>query len=423
MAALPAGDGVADEHALARVLAHPRHLVAEPRRVGRDQRVPALPRLDVGPAGRGGLDPDERLAGPRHRVGDVDHAQVLVAEQQRGSHGKTTALYTSPDRCASSASPVWSSMNGAAEHQRERRRSGLQERERGAHVRRAGRPARGHPQLAREHGPAVDAEQRVRLRRRVQAQRPARRERLRGLGDRPRALGADHRHVDRLVAVCGGAEVLGGAEPHAVGLAHPHRVDPAGVRGHDREQPGAAGADHEQAVARPQTGAVLRPQRAAERLGERRRRASRSVDRQQLADQLGRDADVLRESARVERGGAERSHSVSWPCRQRRHSPHGAWWWIATRSPTATESPRRRPPRPRRPARGRARPGACGRTYQPTSEPQVAHASTRQTTSPGPQTGSGRSSIRVSPRATVSATLTPPSPPCRPSPAGRRRAR
>ena len=29
----------------------------------------------------------------------------------------------------------------------------------------------------------------------------------------------------------------------------------------------------------------------------------------------------------------KRSHSVSWPRRQRRHSPQGEWWWIATRSP------------------------------------------------------------------------------------------
>ena len=119
----------------------------------------------------------------------------------------------------------------------------------------------------------------------------------------------------------------------------------------------------------------------------------------------------------------KRSHSVSWPCRQRRHSPHGAWWWIATRSPTAT-------PRTSDPTSTTSPAGSCPSTagslrptYQPTSEPHVAHASTRQTTSAGPQTGSGRCSIRVSSGAKVRATLTPPSRRSRPSPARRRRAR
>ena len=117
------------------------------------------------------------------------------------------------------------------------------------------------------------------------------------------------------------------------------------------------------------------------------------------------------------------SHSVSWPCRQRRHSPHGAWWWIATRSPTAT--PTTSAPTSTTSPTGSwpSTAGSLRSTYQPTSEPHVAHASTRQTTSPGPQTGSGRSSIRVSSTATVSATFTPPSPGCRRSPAARSRAR
>ena len=76
----------------------------------------------------------------------------------------------------------------------------------------------------------------------------------------------------------------------------------------------------------------------------------------------GLDAHVLREAARVEarRRGTARTASRG-RARQRRHSPHGAWWWIATRSPGRRRRRRRRPRRPRRPARARARPGACAR--------------------------------------------------------------
>ena len=59
-----ARDGVADEHALAGVGAHARRLVAEARRVGRQDRVPAAPHLHVGAARGRRLDADEHLARP-----------------------------------------------------------------------------------------------------------------------------------------------------------------------------------------------------------------------------------------------------------------------------------------------------------------------------------------------------------------------
>ena len=317
-----------------------------------------------------------------------------------------------------------SSANGAVSSSAARVAPRLQERQRRAHVGGPGRPARRHAQLALEHRPAVDAERRAGLRRRVEAQRAAGRERLRGGGDRLRALGADHRDVDRLVAVRGRAPRLGRREPLAIGLAHPHGLDAARVRGRDVQHPAAAGADDEQAVAGPDARAVLRPQRAAERLGERRRDGVEAVERQQLADQLGLDPHVLGEPARVQRRRAE-------PLAQRLVAVQAAPALAARRVVVDRDavaggeaaSPRRRPRTTSPTGSCPSTAGSLRRTYQPTSEPQVAHASTRQTTSPGPHSGSGRSSIRVSPGATVSATLTPPSPPCRPSPAARRRAR
>ena len=98
-AAGPARHRVADQHALAGVLAHAAHLVPEGRRARRQQRMAAAPHLHVGPAGGGRLDPDHDLARPRDRVGDLEHAQVLVAEQQGGPHespGRFAALTASP---------------------------------------------------------------------------------------------------------------------------------------------------------------------------------------------------------------------------------------------------------------------------------------------------------------------------------------
>ena len=384
------------------------------------------PRLDVGPAGRGGLDPDEHLAGPRHRVGDLDHAQVLVPEQQRRPHGTTTALAPRPSRCAA-----------RARRRSRRARTGREERGRTA-PRRAcssasaarmsagpGRPARGHAQLAREHGPAVDAERRARLRRRVQAQRPARRERLRGVGDRRRVLGADDRHVDLLVAVRGRAASLGRA-PAARGRARA----PTRRRRRARARPPTCSSPLQPAPTTSRLSPGRSPARSCARSAQPSgsvsvaATGSSAVERQQLVDQLRLRSGRTRRSrrgrarsrgtartasrGRAGSGGTRRTARGGGSRRGRRpRTPR-------TSAPTSTTSPTGSWP---------STAGSLRSTYQPTSEPQVAHASTRQTTSPGPQTGSGRSSIRVSPRATVSATLTPPSPPCRPSPAGRRRAR
>ena len=65
------------------------------------------------------------------------------------------------------------------------------------------------------------------------------------------------------------------------------------------------GADHQQAVAAAQPGAVLRAQHAGERLDQRRQRRVQAVDRQQLVDQLGGHAHLLGEPAGVEADRAE----------------------------------------------------------------------------------------------------------------------
>ena len=117
-------------------------------------------------------------------------------------------------------------------------------------------------------------------------------------------------------------------------LAHPHGLDAGGVRGGDVEQ--AAPPAPTTSTASPAATPARRWARSAqaERLGEGGEHRVHAVERQQLADQLGWMRTYSAKppgSSRVER---KRSHSVSWPRRQRRHSPHGAWWWIATRSPT-----------------------------------------------------------------------------------------
>ena len=173
-------------------------------------------------------------------------------------------------------------------------------------------------------------------------------------------------------------------------LAHPHGLDAARVRGGDVQQAAAARADDEQAVAGPEPGAVLRPQRAGERLGERGRARGRAR-RAGAARRPARPARARARRSRPGRGAVARncSHSVSCPRRQRRHSPHGAWWWIATRSPTATPST----PAPTSTTSPTGSwPSTAGslRSHVPADvRAAVAHASTRQTTSPGPAVGVG----------------------------------
>jgi len=108
-------------------------------------------------------------------------------------------------------------------------------------------------------------------------------------------------------------------------------------------------------------------------------------------------------SSRVAR---KRSQRVSWPRRQRRHSPQGVWWWIATLVPGSgfvTPGPTART------VPTTSCPSTAGRRdamYQSvTSEPHTPQARTSQTTSPGPGSGSDASSIRTSPAANDRATL------------------
>ena len=121
----------------------------------------------------------------------------------------------------------------------------------------------------------------------------------------------------------------------------------------------------------------------------------------------------------------KRSHSVSWPRRQRRHSPHGAWWCTTTRSPTATPSTSW-PTAMTSPASSWPRTVGTLRATQAsrTSEPQTPQASTRQTTSPPPGSGSAACSTRTSRGVSERATLMPAGRRwTRRRAAGRRRAR
>ena len=87
--ACAAGHRVGHEHALARVGAHARRLVAEPARIRRQHPMSVAPHLGVGPARRRRLDLDDHLT---LGVGDVLDPEVLRAEQDRGPHGSTTTL-------------------------------------------------------------------------------------------------------------------------------------------------------------------------------------------------------------------------------------------------------------------------------------------------------------------------------------------
>ena len=169
------------------------------------------------------------------------------------------------------------------------------------------------------------AERAVGRRRGVDAERAARRERRGGAGDRLR----------------GGVQTIAtstGSLPRAVAPQRSARSSRSGrgSRTDTASTPLAcAAATCSSPLAPAPTTSTASPAReaqrrwragAGERLGERREHRVEAVERQQLADELGLDADVLAKlpgSRRVER---KRSHSVSWPRRQRRHSLHGAWW-------------------------------------------------------------------------------------------------
>ena len=184
------------------------------------------------------------------------------------------------------------------------------------------------------------------------------------------------------------------------------------MRRRDREQPVRAGADDEQRVAGPQPGAVERAQHAAQRLDERAGDRVELAERQQLADERRAEAHALGEAAGVQRGRAKllAERLVAAPA-----APALAARRVVVDDDAVADRDRvdaRRPPTaPRRRPRGRARPAACATTYVSlTSEPQTPQASTRQTTSPGPATGSGSSSMTTSRGVSDRATLIASSP-------------
>ena len=82
-AAGAAGHRVADEDALARVGAHAGGLVAEARRILAQDPVAVAQHLAIGPAGGGGPDLHEHLAG---RLGHLLDAQVVGAVEDRRAH-------------------------------------------------------------------------------------------------------------------------------------------------------------------------------------------------------------------------------------------------------------------------------------------------------------------------------------------------
>src|SRR5262249_52861514 len=111
---------------------------------------------------------------------------------------------------------------------------------------------------------------------------------------------ADEDDVDELVAVALGAQRQRALQPLGPRFARPHRLDSAGVRGGDREQPARAAADDEQAVARLQPAAIEGAQDAGERLDGPRAPGVDAVEDDQLVDEVGGDAHALGEAAGVE---------------------------------------------------------------------------------------------------------------------------
>ena len=154
------------------------------------------------------------------------------------------------------------------------------------------------------------------------------------------------------------------------------------------QEPARARADDEQRVARREPEPVLAAQRARERLRAGGGDGVEPVEREQLADQRGLHPDELREPAGVQPRRAELraqrlvagAAGAAVAARRMvvdRDAVAGAT--LVTPAPTSTTSPTGSWP---------STAGSLRRTYQPwTSEPHVAEASTRQTTSPGPQAG------------------------------------
>ena len=260
------------------------------------------------------------------------------------------------------------------------------------------------PQLAREHASSPSIAERLAGRAAARRGRACRRARA----PRRRAAIASGLSVQTIATSTG--SLPWAVAPQRLGAREP--LARRGSRTHTASTPRACAAAMCSSPLQPApTTSRLSPGRTPARSCARSAQPSGSVsvadhrveavERQQLVDELG-----LR-SARTRRSRPGRAPVRAEALAQRlvavpAAAALAARRVVVDRHAVADRHAARRPRRPRpprRPARGRAPPGSLRATYQPTSEPQVAQASTRQTTSPGPQTGSGRSSIRVSSEA------------------------
>ena len=228
-----------------------------------------------------------------------------------------------------------------------------------------------------------------------------------GLGDR--GLGAVQTRRRRRLAPWGSAPAASAWSSRSGRGSRAQRRGRGRAR-RRRQQPARARRRRRAGVSGPPPGPARRPQHAGQRLGERRALTGSSASmRQQLVDQRPgtrtRSAKPPGSSAEARKvaGRASRARGGT-----RRHSPHGAWWWITTRSPTRDAAhARARRPRPRRRARARgprgacARPGARGRRSRRRRRPR-----TRADDLARAGTGSGRSSITTSRGVRERATFT-----------------
>ena len=212
-----------------------------------------------------------------------------------------------------------------------------------------------------------------------------------------------------LVAVALGAEGRARAPGARVAARAPTPLRRR-ARGRRRWRAGRSCRSRRRAGCRPRAGRSART-RAAHRPAARRRSRARRRGRRATSSSSTRSAGTRTCSAKPPGSSPvalKRSHSVSWPRRQRRHSPHGAWWCTTTRSPTATPSTSA-PTAVTSPASSWPRTvGTLRATHvSRTSEPHTPHASTRQTTSPLPGSGSAACSTRTSRGVSERATLMP----------------
>ena len=374
-----------------------RELVAEPARVRRDRRVPALDGLDVGAAGGGGADPQHDLAAAGDRVGDVLDPEIAGPVQDRRPHGVTITLMPSRRRAVASASAGVLEREAVGDDPVGGDRAGGEQRERRAGVARAGRVRGLDVDLAEEEVVRVERAGLPRPRRREQldhaAAGDAAQRQLPGLGV---ARGEDH-DVGRL-GLLRRAEGLRQRQPLGPRLGDRH-VRAAGQRRLDDQQPHLAAADHQQPGARGHARAVQAAHAAGERLDQRRRLvADRVREFEQVARRVrGRDEDQLGESARFDPGLLERLAQRLAPARavrRRCRTGRGDGRTRGRRAPAGRDLT----PRPRPPARGRVRAARAARRTTPSG--RCRRSRTRASppaTSPGPGSGAGRSSMRTSP--------------------------